>query len=183
MPEEPPQEGTPPDPQEGNGTPDAPDADSGDGQKAFDADYVRKLRSENAAYRKRAQEAEGRVAAFEQSQLSEAEKAQARIAELEKQNQALLDSAHRDRLERQVALAAPKYGIVDPDAAVRLLDIDRLDVADDGTINNLDDTLKNLIKDRPWLVGTQRGSGGGGARPQQPATSMNDVIRQAAGRH
>lgn len=174
-------QGTPePDPQAGEGTQD--DSGNESDQESFDAAYVRKLRQENAGWRKRAQEAEAKVSEHEKSQLSETEQAQARIAELEASNQALEAQARRDRLERQVATDAPKHGIVDPDAAVRLLDLDRLDVADDGTIANLDDALKDLIRDRPYLAG-QRGSGGGGARPQESATSMNDIIRRAAGRH
>lgn len=168
-----PQEGTTPDPQTGDGSPET--NSNGDGQESFDAAYVKKLRQENAGWRTRAQAAEAKVSEFEKSQLSESEKAQARVAEQDVRIAELEQQVRRSNLEHQVMAAAPKFGI---DAAVvGLLDLDRLEVAEDGTIANLDDVLRDLVK-----AVQPRGSGGGGARPQEPATSMNDLIRQAAGR-
>jgi hypothetical protein len=51
--------------------------------KAFDADYVKSLRSENAQWRIKAQQAEERAQEFEDSQKTELEKAQSKAAKLE----------------------------------------------------------------------------------------------------
>lgn len=51
--------------------------------KTFDEDYVKSLRSENAAHRKRAQEAEERLQALEERDQSEVQKAQGKLTRAE----------------------------------------------------------------------------------------------------
>lgn len=96
----------------------------------------------------------------------------------------------QERLRQQgvrseVAMASAKLGIVDAEAAYRLLDTNDLDFDDKGNPTNVEQALKNLTRERPWLVNrTPRGGadgGAGGAAPRSGA-SMNDVLRQATGR-
>ncbi len=51
----------------------------------FDAEYVKKLRAEAAEYRKRLRELEQTVKQHEESKLSETEKLQKRLAEMERE--------------------------------------------------------------------------------------------------
>lgn len=96
----------------------------------------------------------------------------------------------QDRLRQQgvrseVAMASAKLGIVDPEAAYRLLDTDDLDFDDKGQPTNVEAALKGLTRERPWLVNrAPRGGADGGAGGQAPrqGQSMNDVLRQATGR-
>ena len=80
--------------------------------KTFDAEYVDKLRKENAKYRTEAKanaEAAKRLAELEESQKTEAQKQAERIAELEKQIEGATVQAVRARM-------AAKYQI-DPEDA------------------------------------------------------------------
>lgn len=80
--------------------------------KTFDAEYVDKLRKENAKYRTEAKanaEAAKRLAQLEESQKTEAEKQAEKIAELEKQIEGATVQAVRARM-------AAKYQIAPEDA-------------------------------------------------------------------
>lgn len=83
----------------------------GDG-KTFDADYVEKLRKENAKYRTEAKanaDAAKRLAEIEEAQKTEAQKAADRLAEAEK----AAEDAKREALKFKVAA---KFQISDDDA-------------------------------------------------------------------
>ena len=80
--------------------------------KTFDADYVEKLRKENAKYRTEAKanaDAAKRLAEIEDANKSEAEKAAERIRQLEQD----AATARREALRFKVA---SKYGVSDEDA-------------------------------------------------------------------
>ena len=121
------------------------------GQKTFDAAYVQKLRREAAEYRKRLRELEKALKEKEEAELSEQERLQRRVAEYE----ARLAELERDRQERtlqyEVKLRAAAMGIVDPDAAWRLLDLAAIEFDEDGTPTNIDEALEALVKAKPYL--------------------------------
>lgn len=124
----------------------------------------------------------------EQAKLTETEKLQNRIKELEGKEQQLTQRertiAVRDGLA--TAAAAEKLGLVASSATViRLLDLDRVEFDDSGTPTNLGPLLKQLAKDEPALFEQRRrtGSADGGAGGNQSGhQDMNALIRQAAGR-
>lgn len=127
--------------------------DKAQGQEQFDSAYVKELRQEAADYRRKLREAETRLKTLDDAQLSEAEKAQKRIAELEQQaTEAKAQLAER-ALKFDVQAAATKLGIVDADAAYRLLDVKALELADDGTPKNVEAALRALVAAKPYLLG------------------------------
>ncbi len=143
-------------PQAGTGEPNPPET--------FDAAYVKQLRQEAAEYRKKLRELEAKAKADDEAKLSEAERLQKKLAELE------LGQAERER-ERQertvkyeIRLAAQKMGVIDDDAAYRLLDPAALEFDDDGMPTNTERVLKDLIARRPYLVG------GGSSSAANPVT-------------
>jgi len=145
-------------------------------EERFDAEYVRGLRREAAEYRKRLRELEAKVKADEDAKLTEAERLQNRLAELERQ-QAEYERERQERtLKYEIMLAANKLGIVDADAAYKLLDLAQVEYADDGTPKNLDRVLASLVKARPYLVGG--GSGTSTTNPARQATLTMDTIRR-----
>jgi len=137
--------------------------------KTFDAEYVAKLRKEAAEYRKKMRELEKALKAKEEAELSEQEKLQRRLAEYE----AKLADLERDRQERtlkyEVKLKASKLGVVDPDAAWKLLDPAALEFDEDGNPTNIEDALKALIKEKPYL-----------AREPVPSVSPTNPPRKTA---
>jgi small-conductance mechanosensitive channel len=133
-------------------------------QERFDADYVRKLRAEAAEYRKRLRELEGRVKAEEEAKMTEQERLQKRLAELERKEAEYQQVLQARTLEYEVKLQASKLGVVDPDAAYRLLDVKQIEFDDDGKPTNIEKALKDLVAKKPYLVAS-----GGVPSPTNPA--------------
>jgi len=130
---------------------------------------AKKLRSEAAGLRRRLKELEDAKRAAEDAKLSEAERLQNRLAELERE-QAMYQQERQERTVRyEVMLAASRLGIVDPEAAYRLLDVADLEFEDDGRPKNVEQALRALIKAKPYL-----------ARPVAPETNVTNPARGEA---
>ncbi len=133
-----------------------PEAQSAEGKQpeTFPAEYVRQLRAEAASNRKRAAELEAKVKADEESKLGESEKLTRRLAELEK-SLTEAQTRHTERVTRyEIMLAAQKLGIVDPDAAYKLLEPGAITYDDNGQPQNVEKALRELAAKRPFLVGS-----------------------------
>jgi hypothetical protein len=106
---------------------------------------------------------------LQESQLSEQEKLQKRLAELEREKESWQRERQERTLKYETMLTASRLGIVDPEAAYRLLDLSKLEFAEDGTPKNLEQALKELIKAKPYLAGAPAVTGGS---PANPATGQ-----------
>jgi chemotaxis protein histidine kinase CheA len=148
-------------------------------QERFDAEYVRKLRAEAAEYRKRLRELEQTVKQHEEAKLSETERLQKRLAELEREQAAWQRERQERTLKYETMLAASRLGIVDPEAAYRLLDMSKLEFDEDGNPTNLDKALQELLKAKPYLAGYPAASSGSPTNPSRSAVtpSLEDAIR------
>ncbi|MBX6770875.1 MAG: phage scaffolding protein [Chloroflexi bacterium] len=130
---------------------------------------ISRLKAEAAEYRKRLRELEAKVKADEEAKLSETERLQKRLAELERE-QALWQRERQERtLKYETMLAASRLGIVDPEAAYRLLDMSNLEFDEDGSPKNLEQALKDLLKAKPYLAGQPVVTAGS---PTNPATGQ-----------
>lgn len=90
----------------------------------------------------------------EEAQKSEMQKLQERAALLEKQ---LADAAEKQKAlmtQNDIAAKAAKLGIIDPDAAYRLLDTSKLEYDEAGQPTNSEALLTALLKDKPYLAGS-----------------------------
>jgi hypothetical protein len=131
---------------------------------------LKETNAESAGRRKRLDELEAAERTRQDAALTDAQKTEKRMAEL----QAKLDErereytaaskAHQERVIRyEVMLKASNLGVVDPDAAVKLMDWAALEFDEDGTPKNVDAVLKQLLKARPYLL----------KQPQAPAPNIN----------
>ncbi len=137
----------------GNETGAAPSGSSG--SEKFDAEYVRQLREEAAKHRTEKAAAQAELKKLQDAQLSDAERQSKRLAELEAQSQRF-DADKRDLQARlTVEREARKLGVIDEDAAYRLLDSSKLKFDDDGRPTNAGDLLKELVRERPYLSGQE----------------------------
>jgi hypothetical protein len=67
------------------------------------------------------------------------------------------------RIENAATLAAAKLGVIDPAAAIKLMDQSGISVSDDGTISGVAEAVKALQTSSPYLFKTPaQGSVGGG---------------------
>ncbi len=133
-------------------------------------DYERmiaELRKEAAASRVKANELDKLKADLEASKLSETEKLQKRIADLQKERDTAISDATALKITNAVSSQAARLGFADPDDAVRFLDAAR--IADD--LSNIETLLKELLKAKPYLAGKQQASSGGATNPGRNATS------------
>lgn len=136
---------------------------------------LKDVNAESAGRRKRLEELETAEQARQQAQMSEAERAAKAVKTLEEKLATLEQQqvAHRDEVVRyEVMLKAQELQIVDPDAAVKLMDAGSLEFGEDGRPRNVTDVLKRLVKEKAYLVKPASGAGGMGTPPQrqrQPA--------------
>lgn len=115
-----------------------------DGQepKTFDAAYVRELREEAKRYRLEKKTLEEKLAAMEQQVQQwqqEREQFQAKMRELQ--------------ARAAVLTTAARMGVVDPEAAWRLLDANTLKMGEDGQPQGVEEALRELVKAKPYLLG------------------------------
>lgn len=97
----------------------------------------------------------GRLKAMEDGQKTEAQKMQERIAELTQANSELSGRQRDQVAQYEVMIAAGRLGVVDADAAFRLLDKSKLEFDKaSGKPTNVEGLLKALLVEKPWLAGT-----------------------------
>lgn len=114
--------------------------------------------------------------AAEDAEKSELAKAQERASELEKR---LAEAAEKQKALStlsDVTAKAAKLGIVDPDAAYKLLNRSALEYGDDGMPTNTESLLVALLKDKPYLAG----AGSSAMNPAKSSDNQKDPILTAA---
>lgn len=142
--------------------------EGGEGQgqepKTYDEAYVKQLRAEAAANRKRASEAEARLKSIDDEKLSETERLKKEADEAKSLAQQAQERTRAKLGRAEVLVAASKAKIVDPDAAYKLVR-DELEFNDEGEPTNAGALIEKLAKDKPYLV---EAAGGGGSSPANP---------------
>jgi hypothetical protein len=111
---------------------------------------------ELAAYKEKERQAQ-------EATLSEIDKATKRANEADK----LVQQYKQQLINAQVKMAAQSLGIIDPDIAALAVN-GSLEYGDDGLPSNVDDALKTLIKNKPYLVAPKAEKPA--AQPEVPAT-------------
>jgi len=163
--------------------------DSGDGgdddsKVTFDRAYVDKLRKEAAGRRvetksekRRADDAESRLAKIQQAEMNDLEKATANIeatttklSEAEAAKVTAETKLVEERIRFAVTIAAAEAGFVDPTDALSMISQDEL-VDDEGEVSakTVKARLKALSDKKPYLLkAAGSGSGDGGGRGKAP---------------
>jgi len=135
----------------------------------FSREYVESLRREAASHRQEKQQTaeelktvQEQLKALQTAQLSDEEKREQELTDLRAKETTLTsdltvkNNQVRD-LETELYVVReatrPEYEIVDPDAAVRLMDLNQLERDDEGRPTNVGELLKKLVEDRPYLKG------------------------------
>lgn len=142
---------------------------------------VKQANSEAAQRKRELRAAQTKISEWEQSQLSEKEKLEARLKALEEENNTLKTSQQKALMRSEITSAATKLGFLNPSVAHRLVDEDKIKLDEDsGKVLNAEALLNELVKTDPYLVG--RGSVDAAARSETTSKDMNTLIRQKAGR-
>lgn len=152
---------------------------AGEAQSGDDAEEIkdpgallrsyRALQAAEKTQRNRLAQLEAAAKRAEDAKLSDQERLQKRVAELEGQSQAAAKAAQDKILRYEVQLQAARLNIVDPDAAAKLLDMSQVSYDADGQPQGVEAALAALIDAKPYLV-SATGAGSHGARGATPAT-------------
>lgn len=181
-------------PQDGTGTTSQDDGTDGSSTGITDVAVLQrelsKVRQEAAAARVELKAFRDAKKAADDEKLDETTRLTSRQKELEAEVEKLTKQARAKALEASVVKQAIKLGIHDPDAAVKLLDTDELELDEEtGEPKNVEAALKQLIKDKPYLAkepdtstpGSLNGGAGGTAGPAPKLTAEELAQAQAAG--
>lgn len=122
--------------------------------ETFSLEDARKLRSENKSLRSRLHEFESKAQADADAKLSEQERLQKRLSELESDRTERETKAQERVLRYEVRIHAKDLGIVDPSDALKLLDLSEVEYDDDGEPKNIDKLLRDLVRKKPYLAGS-----------------------------
>lgn len=147
--------------------------------KTFDAEYVEKLRKENAKYRTEAKNTAAELEKIRQSSMSETEKA---AAEAEARGRAAATTEFGQRLatSRFDALASKRNPSFDTSAFLEIVDLKKF-VGDDGEPD--EKAIAAAVEKHVPAAEAGVPSFDGGTRTTTSApTGMNGLIRKATGR-
>jgi hypothetical protein len=125
------------------------------GVKAYEAEKTARREAEKRAreFAKDKAKLEQRLQEIADKDLDEQTKKDRRLSELEAERTVLLQERQRTMVTMEVNRLQPKMGLVDVDAASRLLDWEQIEYGDDGKPSNVEDLLRGLLKDKPYLGG------------------------------
>lgn len=120
------------------------------------------------------------------AELTETQRMTKRQRELEEEVERLQKQAREAAITAAIAKTAVALGVIDPDAAVKLLDTDALDIDDKtGEPKNIEEALRALIKAKPYLVAKQESptpgamNAGAGANNAPPPNLTAEELAQA----
>ncbi len=113
---------------------------------------LKKANAEAAAHRVKANELDKLKADIEAEKLTEKERLEKKIADLQKASDDATRAAQEYRVNAELRVQALQLGFADASDAARLLDYSELEYGDDGTPTNVGDLLKALLKAKPYLA-------------------------------
>lgn len=171
-----------PDPNEDPGSGEPPEGTPGPGGQddLVPRSELSKANREAAKYRKERNELQQRLADIEEAEKTEAQKERDRATSLEDS----LKMEKQTNRDLRVQVLASKVGVVREarSDAARLLDWDAIRDPDDAA--EVEQALRDLVKEKPFLLGNVPGGADGGAGGERDSGSqdMNALLRAAAGR-
>lgn len=144
---------------------------------------LKKTRAEAAGYRTKVREHEEAVEAAKRAGMSEVERLKTERDEAKAAAESSARLVKTLTVRSAVLEAATKAGFRNPEIAYRLIDMDALDVTDDGKVRGIEGVLRTLLEKDPYLGTPKGGDFGGGPRGGAGAgVDMNAFIRRAAGK-
>jgi hypothetical protein len=151
--------------------------DAGDGKVPSE---VKKLRREAAALRQRTKAAEAERDQLKAANLSDFDKERLARTSAEAERDLLRKAQREDRIAYAVRAKAVELSFHDPEDAVSLLNLDAIEVGDDGRPDgrSVKAAVDKLVKDRPHLVKQPApGGGDGGAKTPPTPKTFDDAVK------
>ena len=162
------------------GGPPIPPSEPPAGDEPISLDEARKLRSEAQSLRKRLKAFEDEEAKRTQAQMSETERLQQQLAEVQSAQEDYVAQIISNEVSLQAAQMNFRADRLDKVAL--LFDWDALEIDDNGTPTNVKELLEKLGKEMPELLqgqGRSASTGGGSTNPSRSATTHVGEITPA----
>jgi len=114
---------------------------------------LKELRNEAASNRVKLKKFEDEERARTEAQMTEQQKKDKQLADLQKAHDDAIRQHQEYRINSEVRIQAAQMGFADVADATRLLDWTKITYDEDGTPNNVQTLLKDLLKAKPYLAG------------------------------
>ena len=149
-------------------------------QSDVDAIISKRLARERKAWEKEAADKAKKAA------MTEADRLKTEKEEAERKAEAATQTANNRLIRAEVLAEAATMGL-NAKAALKLVDMDSIEMDDDGNISGVDKALKAALKEFPFLKGESSAkplgdNQGGGGGDSSGKADMNAFIRRKAGR-
>lgn len=128
--------------------------------QTFSHEYVRELREENKSHRLSNQELAAKVKAAEEALANATKDLDTKLSEEKK-------ASNQRVLMAELKVAAKDAGLIDLDA-LKLADLSKVVLKDDGTIEGVDTLFKGLKETKPYLFGAASSSSTTEPPPKTP---------------
>lgn len=115
------------------------------------SDEAARRRVENKQLKRALEEAQGRLKEIDDQGRSETERLTLQVSELEAKNAALVQS-NQDLSIKNAFLADKTHSWRNPDTAMKLVDLNSVEIDDDGRIRGLDKAIKSLAESDSYLL-------------------------------
>lgn len=142
---------------------------------------LREANKEAAARRRRLEELETAEAARAEANKTEAQKLTDQVAKATAERDAALARAQDLALRNAVTIKASKLLFADPSDALAFLDRKALTINDDGSVDGLEDALKKLAAEKPYLL-TTANRNLSGVQPEHGNQAAGETIAQKRAR-
>lgn len=136
---------------------------------------LKKANEEAASHRHKAKELDELKSKAEQEKLSEVERLQLRIQELETAQSNALIEQQETRVKVAIAKSAVQLNIVDIEAAEKLISWAEIEYSENGMPENIDALLKDLVKAKPYLVSQTTQQRYSATNPSRSSVTYNDT--------
>jgi len=152
-------------------------------QQEIDKIIEKRLSRERKAWKKQVDDEKLKA------QMTNEEKLKAEKVEAENKASEAIVKANQRLVKSEILNKAANLGVIDTDAAYKLLDKDDIEIDDDGNITGVEEAIKTLITAKPYLIKktssedtNKSGDDQQGSNNKKKSVSLNDLIRRATGR-
>jgi len=154
-------------------------------QAELDSIVTKRLNRERKAWQKQLDEDKAK------QDLTENEKLKLEKEEADKKVLQAIETANKRLIRAEIINKAASKNVIDTDVVLALIDMEDIEVNENGDIKGVDDALKALIEKKPYLIkgksqdeedNRKAGDDQQQGQGKKTKVSFNDLIRKATGR-
>lgn len=145
-----------------------------EGQKVYTEEYVNTVKASDIARGKQIKELEDKLKKFEDEKLTDSEKKEKRIAELEAEKNQILSGIKDKDIDNMILKKTNGKNIIDIDT-IMLLVKKELASVEDVTETVIESVINKILKDKPFLINSSNVNTSAGNFKKQSNEPVQDV--------